>query len=134
VFPAGLKVGVLLRDGMRCAMDGADGCPGGVARDVNHRRNRGAGGGGDDTANNACTVHSVCNGLLESSSEFAGEGRRRGVKLVAGDDPERVPYWSPMFDQWTWLRGGVMEMTGVRDSSLSARDERWMRDGLVQGG
>lgn len=134
VFASDVKLGILWRDGAHCGMEGADGCPGGPADQVNHRLNRGAGGGGDDTPNNGCAIHGTCNGLLESDSEFASEGRRRGVKLVAGDDPEAVPFWSVFFMQWLWLRQGRALPTGDADFSLSARDERWLGNGVVSGG
>lgn len=132
MFAPEVKLGVLWRDGHMCGMTDYPGCPGGPAEQVNHRLNRGTGGGGDDTVNNGCAIHDVCNGLLESDSKFAAEARRRGVKLVAGDDPESVPLWSVLFGQWLWLRGGAGLLTGCRDAGLSARDERWLNGGLVQ--
>lgn len=134
MFTAEVRRGVLWRDAYVCGMEGAQGCPGGPAFEVNHRRNRGTGGGGDDTPNNACAIHTVCNGRLESDSVFAVEARRRGVKLITGDDPEMVPIWSALFGQWLRLRGGAALLTGCCDAALSARDERWLNGGLVQGG
>lgn len=112
---------ILLRDGGICVMSGADDCPGGEATEVNHRRNRGMGGGGDSSLANGVAIEAACNGLLEADADFAAEGLRRGAKLLPGDDPERVPVWSPFFGQWVFL-GASLRLSGDRDARRSARD------------
>lgn len=119
---------ILIRDGGMCAMFGAPGCDGDRADEVNHRLNRKAGGSRlRNGMGNGVSIASLCNGHLESDAEFAEEGRRRGVKLVEGQDPEQVPVWSPFFRQWVLLTDGALDFTGITDPTLDARlAEEWL--------
>jgi len=128
--PPEIRAAILLRDGELCAMQGTPGCHGHRADEANHRLNRGTGGSTDpiiNTPSNGCALEHGCNWRLEQVAEFAEEGRRRGVKLTHGDDPTRVPMWSPFFRQWVVLALDGLHLTGVTDPNLDARRaDEWL--------
>jgi hypothetical protein len=123
--------GIMLRDGLRCSMEGFPSCPG---RDVptsdpGHRLNRGQGGDTRPFMNhpaNGAAQHHVCNWRLEQINEFAEEGLRRGCKISHSDDDGRqiatTPMWHPFFGQWVMLRPAGLYLTG--DTVLADRDAR----------
>lgn len=125
-FAPDVRDGILLRDGGLCAMLGTPGCRGQKADEANHRLNRGMGGTSLEAVSshpsNGCALEHDCNWRLEHSAEFAEAGRRRGVKLEAGQDPLSVPMWSVFFRQWVAFDvAGGMHLTGDVDVSRDAR-------------
>ena len=78
-----MKRAIFARD-PRCLMRcGAD------SETVNHRANRGMGGGkGRDGYANGCGICHVCNGRIESEASYAAYARYLGVKLRSWQNPE----------------------------------------------
>lgn len=98
-FSSADRQAVLFREGWVCAM----GC-GNRANVVNHRANRGAGGHrASNRLANACALCHACNDRIESDAVAARKARELGVKLSRYDDPEQVPFYSPMFGEWVHL-------------------------------
>lgn len=86
------KATILFRDGYKCAMCGHR------ATEANHRGNRGAGGHrASNTLANGCAICHECNGAIESDALRAAVARERGVKISRYEDPELVPYLSPLY-------------------------------------
>lgn len=107
---------ILMRDGYTCAMR----C-GRRAATANHRANRGSGGHrGSNRIANGCAICTLCNEQIESDAIAARKARELGVKISRHDDPEQVPYRSPMFDQWVHLHDDDMTFD-VTDDELDAR-------------
>ena len=95
---------IMVRDGGMCAM----GC-GRRADTGNHRANRGA--GGYRAANrlaNGCAICSDCNFRIEYDAIAARKARELGVKISRHDDPELVPFYSPLFGMWAHLHDDGM--------------------------
>lgn len=95
---------VLMRDGFLCSM----GC-GNRAQTANHRANRGFGGHrGSNRIANAAAICSDCNFRIEYDAVAARKARELGVKISRHDDPERVPFYSPLFGMWAHLHDDGM--------------------------
>lgn len=90
---------IMIRDGHMCAM----GC-GRRAQTANHRANRGSGGhrGSNRIANGVAICHDD-NFRIEYDAVAARKARELGVKLSRYDDPETVPFFSPLFGVWVHL-------------------------------
>ena len=109
------KLAVLMRDGYKCPMCGH------VAREVNHRGNRGHGGFlGANTLDNGCAICHECNGLIESDAEFAAEARRRGVKISRYDVPDMVRFLSPLFGMWVYLTADGLRLAEAHEQMSNA--------------
>lgn len=90
---------ILFRDGNKCPICGK------VAREVNHRANRGSGGfRAANTLANACAICWECNGLIESDADYAEKARERGVKISKHDDPREVEYFHPLLSMRVLLQ------------------------------
>jgi hypothetical protein len=114
-FTAAQVQAILMRDGYTCAMR----C-GRRATIGNHRGGRGM--GGSRHANriaNGCAICWSCNSRIEEDAIAARKARELGVKISRHDDPEQVPYRSPMFDQWVHLHDDDMTFD-VTDDELDA--------------
>ncbi len=88
---------------------------GAVAREANHRGNRGAGGSKRaNTLANGCAICHECNGRIEADADYAEQARARGVKLSRYDDPTLVPFLSPLYGILVLLddAGGFTFVTG----------------------
>lgn len=125
-FDPNTRDGIIAAQGGMCSMQGVAGCDGAPATEANHRLNRAMGGTsleeiGSDPSNGCGTSHR-CNWRLEHSSQFAEEGRRRGVKVEHPRRPSEVPMWSVFFRQWVVLRSSGMYLTGDTDSARDARE------------
>lgn len=117
------QAAVLLRDGGACVL-GAPGCAH-VATSPHHRLNRGMGGApARNGLSNAAAICHVCNDGMESDAQTAALALQRGVKLRNGDDPARVPMWSPFFRQWTQPLDDRLELLGDDGGRLDAREVR----------
>lgn len=89
--PRSLLRALTARDGHRCAWHWESICDPETLV-PQHRANKGIGGyKGGDRLSNLVWLCSYMNGLIESNEVFAGEARRRGIKISRYDNPEHVP-------------------------------------------
>lgn len=66
-----------------------------------HRSNRGMGSVKSRNADaNILVMCSAFNGLVESNSDAAALALKNGWKLQSWDNPEFVPFWDVVFQQW----------------------------------
>lgn len=109
-FTQAQKDGLVFRDAV-CMMTGASPCDGTLV--ANHRLGRGMGGSkARNGMGNACLLCWRHNDSIERDPADATEARRRGVKLVQGDDPETVPMWHPFFRQMSQPRDTELALLG----------------------
>lgn len=89
----------MIRDASICAICGL------MATVANHRANRGHGGyKAANRPSNGCALCWTCNGLIEDDTPQRKLAILRGVKIHRDDNPEDVPYLSPLFRVYVYLR------------------------------
>lgn len=77
----------------------------GRADTINHRANRGHGGyQAANRPSNGGAICWLCNGKIEDDTPERKLAILRGMKISRDDDPEQMPYFSPLFRVYVWIR------------------------------